>query len=169
MRRADPYVEHVNRMFAAMENVERKCGQCGDRAHDASSECPVGVAEHSEDTRQRVQPGDTVLATRLDVLTHGRVRWRVEDCSCGLCASDRYVALDEPSVDGGRRHIARTMIAREHDVRGAMARRLSEYLIQSSVPAIAAETKSCEAQVGAYVEHMRVVSALLIGGENGTG
>lgn len=49
-------------------------------------------------------------AWQLGGPTPSRVSWNTVDCSCGLCRTGRFVAVDEVVEGYGQRHIARAAL-----------------------------------------------------------
>lgn len=43
-----------------------------------------------------------------------RVSWETVECSCGLCQTGRFVAVDEVVEGYGQRHIAKTALRQFH-------------------------------------------------------
>jgi len=61
-----------------------------------------------------MKPGDAVRLTGEFLRNtgqaargeEGRKRWTVVACNCGLCKLGGFVAVDETSFTGGRRHVS---------------------------------------------------------------
>lgn len=73
--------------------------------------CALGARRAQERVRDEAfpvtfRPGDRVMLVSTKHAPSGRISWRVVSCDCSLCAAGRFVAVDEPGIDGGQRHVA---------------------------------------------------------------
>lgn len=106
-------------------------------------------ARNAEEARPLPRDGDTVIFRgNMSHGPTGRIRWRVVDCDCGLCSSGRFVAVDEPGIDGGQRHVSRVAVSRPGDVDRDAVDAWAEYLGVRVGMAIALAEESSHKTVG---------------------
>jgi hypothetical protein len=119
MAEPSPYKDHAH--YLRDEAARARCAETLYR---------IRVRELDEVRREPIVPGDVVMLVNMKHCdAQSRVSWKAVACDCESCASGRLIAVDEPGIDGGQRHVAKLGVRK----RGEMSSLRAESWVQMNV------------------------------------